>query len=42
MRGKNLREARIRFWDSLRQCFSWRTIAALLLSFIPPQIAAKF
>ncbi|MEM9922468.1 MAG: glycosyltransferase family 2 protein [Cyanobacteria bacterium P01_D01_bin.50] len=42
MRDKNLREARIRFWESLRQCFSWRTIAALLLSFIPPQIAAKF
>lgn len=42
MRGENLREARIRFWDSLRQHFSLRTIAALILSFIPPKIAAKF
>ncbi|MEA5597610.1 glycosyltransferase family 2 protein [Rivularia sp. UHCC 0363] len=42
MRGENLREARIRFWHSLRQCFSLRTIAALIVSFIPPKIAAKF
>ncbi|MBE9211789.1 glycosyltransferase family 2 protein [Plectonema cf. radiosum LEGE 06105] len=42
MRGENLREARISFWHSLRQHFSLRTIAALILSFIPPKIAAKF
>lgn len=42
MRGENLREARISFWHSLRRNFSLRTIAALILSFIPPKIAAKF
>ncbi len=42
MRGENLREARIRFWHSLRQHFSLRTIVALILSFVPPKIAAKF
>jgi hypothetical protein len=42
MRGENLTEARISFWHSLKRHFSLRTIAALLLSFVPPKIAAKF
>ncbi|MEB3218350.1 MAG: glycosyltransferase family 2 protein [Nostocales cyanobacterium 94392] len=42
MRGEQLREARISFWHSLRRNFSLRTIAALILSFIPPKIAARF
>ncbi len=42
MRGENLREARISFCDSLRRDFSFRTIAALIVSFIHPKIAAKF
>ena len=42
MRGENSQEARIRFWNSLNKCFSLRTIAALIVSFIPPKIAAKF
>ncbi|MEO1427846.1 MAG: glycosyltransferase family 2 protein [Cyanobacteria bacterium J06632_19] len=42
MRSENLREARIRFWNSLKRHFSLRTIAALILSFTPPKIAAKF
>ena len=42
MRGENLQEARTRFWDSLKRHFSLRTIAALIVSFVPPRIAAKF
>jgi len=41
MRGENLKEARTRFWDSLKRHFSLRTIAALIVSFIPPKISAK-
>ncbi|MEL6457751.1 MAG: glycosyltransferase family 2 protein [Cyanobacteria bacterium J06621_15] len=42
MRGENLQEARTRFWDSLKKHFSLRTIAALIVSFVPPKIAARF
>lgn len=42
MRGENLQEARTRFWDSLNRHFSLRTIAALIVSFVPPRIAARF
>lgn len=42
MRGENLREARISFWHSLRRNFSLRTIVGLIISFVPPKIAAKF
>lgn len=42
MRGENLQEARTRFWDSLKRNFSLRTIAALIVSFVPPKIAARF
>ncbi|MCJ8281091.1 MAG: glycosyltransferase family 2 protein, partial [Rivularia sp. ALOHA_DT_140] len=42
MRGENLEEARNRFWNSLQKHFSLRTIAALIVSFVPPKIAAKF
>ena len=42
MRGENLQEARSRFWDSLKRHFSLRTIAALIISFVPPKIAARF
>ena len=42
MRGENLQEARTRFWDSLKRHFSLRTIAALIVSFVPPRIAAKY
>ncbi len=42
MRGEDLKEARISFWNSLRQSFSWRTIVALILTFTPAKIAAKF
>lgn len=42
MRGEQLKEARLYFWRSLRQKFSFRAIAALMLSFTPPKIAARF
>ncbi|MEM6398881.1 MAG: glycosyltransferase family 2 protein [Cyanobacteria bacterium P01_D01_bin.116] len=42
MRGENLQEARSRFWDSLKRHISLRTIAALIVSFVPPKIAARF
>jgi glycosyltransferase involved in cell wall biosynthesis len=42
MRAENINQARYHFWRSLQQKFSFRTIAALLLSLTPPKIAAKF
>lgn len=42
MRAKQLKEARPYFWRSLRQNFSIRTLAALLLSFTSSKLAAKF
>ncbi|MGH2416628.1 MAG: hypothetical protein ACRDEA_23610, partial [Microcystaceae cyanobacterium] len=42
MRAKQLKEARHYFWRSLRQKLSLRTLAALVLSFTSPKIAAKF
>lgn len=42
MRAENQKEARPYFWSSLRQGFSFRALAALMLSFIPPKIAARF
>ena len=42
MRGENSTEARTRFLNSLKRHFSLRTTAALILSFTPPKIAAKF
>ncbi len=42
MRSENSTEARTRFLDSLKRHFSLRTIVALILSFTPPKIAAKF
>lgn len=42
MRSKQIKEARPYFWRSLRQKLTLRTVAALMLSFTPPKIAAKF
>lgn len=42
MRVEQLKEARSYFWRSLHEKFSLRTIAALVLSFTPPKIAARF
>ncbi|MEC4815905.1 MAG: glycosyltransferase family 2 protein [Scytonema sp. PMC 1069.18] len=42
MRSQQIQEARPYFWRSLRQKPCFRTVAALMLSFIPPKIAAKF
>lgn len=42
MRSENAKEARIHFWHSLQKCFSLRTIFALIISYVPPKIAAKF
>ncbi|GAB1544297.1 hypothetical protein NUACC21_69730 [Scytonema sp. NUACC21] len=42
MRSQKIREARPYFCRSLRQHLTFRTVAALMLSFIPPRIAAKF
>jgi glycosyltransferase involved in cell wall biosynthesis len=42
MRSKQIKEARPYFWRSLRQHLTFRTLAALVLSFGPPRIAAKF
>jgi glycosyltransferase involved in cell wall biosynthesis len=42
MRSQQIKEARPYFWRSLRQNPCLRTIAALMLSFTPPTIAAKF
>ncbi|WP_017316824.1 glycosyltransferase family 2 protein [Mastigocladopsis repens] len=42
MRSQQLKEARSYFWRSLHQKLSLRTVAALMLSFTNPKIAAKF
>lgn len=42
MRSQQPQTARAYFWRSLHQKFSLRTIAALMLSFTSPKIAAKF
>jgi glycosyltransferase involved in cell wall biosynthesis len=42
MRAKQREEARSYFWRALRQRFNLRTTAALMLSFTPPQMAARF
>ena len=42
MRTEQLKEARPYFWRSLRQKWSLRTIAALMLSFTTPKIAVRF
>ncbi|MER3491250.1 MAG: glycosyl transferase [Mastigocladus sp. ERB_26_2] len=42
MRSEQTKQARPYLWRSLRQQLNLRTIAALILSFTPPKIAAKF
>ncbi|PLZ70076.1 glycosyltransferase family 2 protein [Fischerella thermalis] len=42
MRSEQTKQARPYLWRSLRQQLNLRTIAALMLSFTPPKIAAKF
>ncbi|MBD2430956.1 MULTISPECIES: glycosyltransferase family 2 protein [Fischerella] len=42
MRAEQTKQARPYLWRSLRQQLNLRTIAALMLSFTPPKIAAKF
>ncbi|MBW4632570.1 MAG: glycosyltransferase [Iphinoe sp. HA4291-MV1] len=42
MRSEQLKEARHYFWRSLRQKLSMRALAALILSFTSPKIAARF
>ncbi len=42
MRAEQAKQARPYFWRSLRQQFNLRTIAALMLSFTHPKIAARF
>jgi glycosyltransferase involved in cell wall biosynthesis len=42
MRAEQTKQARPYLWRSLRQQFNLRTIAALILSFTPPKIAARF
>ncbi|PMB01680.1 glycosyl transferase [Fischerella thermalis CCMEE 5198] len=42
IRSEQTKQARPYLWRSLRQQLNLRTIAALVLSFTPPKIAAKF
>jgi len=42
LRDKQIEEARPYFWSALRQKFNLRTVAALMLSFTPPQVASRF
>ncbi|NJM70294.1 MAG: glycosyltransferase family 2 protein [Scytonema sp. RU_4_4] len=42
MRSEQLKEARHYFWRSLRHKLTMRTLAALVLSFTSPKIAARF
>jgi glycosyltransferase involved in cell wall biosynthesis len=42
LRTAKPKEARFYLWRSLNRCFSLRTLAALLLSFAPPQFASRF
>ncbi|PLZ98392.1 glycosyl transferase [Fischerella thermalis CCMEE 5268] len=42
MRAEQTKQARPYLWRSLRQQLNLRTIAALMLSFTPPKIAARF
>lgn len=42
LRAKQTEGARPYFWHALRQKFSLRTLAGLMLSFTPPQIACRF
>lgn len=42
MRDRRLDDARPSLWRSLRQQFSPRTLAALLVSYLPPSLAQRF